>query len=124
MTNIPLTKIPRNIFQTWTTKNISSHFRSLIETWIENNPNYAYFLFDDDNCKTFIQKHFDIRVYNCYCRIVPGAFKADLWRYCILYVYGGVYADIKSCRVTKREHRYILYWKGTKKISTFMSTEN
>lgn len=26
--------------------------------------------------------------------LVPGAFKADLFRYCVLYVEGGVYADI------------------------------
>jgi hypothetical protein len=26
--------------------------------------------------------------------LVPGAFKADLFRYCVLYVQGGVYADI------------------------------
>jgi mannosyltransferase OCH1-like enzyme len=26
---------------------------------------------------------------------VPGAYKADLWRYCILYKKGGVYIDIK-----------------------------
>ena len=27
--------------------------------------------------------------------MVPGAYKADLWRYCILYIYGGIYIDIK-----------------------------
>lgn len=92
----PLIKIPRNIFQTWNTKDISPNFKGLTDTWKNNNPNYAYFLFDDDDRKTFIRKHFDTRVYNCYCRIVPGAFKADLWRYCILYVYGGVYADMDT----------------------------
>ena len=43
-----LTKIPRNIFQTWSTKNISDKFRELSQTWINNNTNYAYFLFDDE----------------------------------------------------------------------------
>jgi len=27
--------------------------------------------------------------------LVPGAYKADLWRYCILYKKGGIYLDIK-----------------------------
>jgi mannosyltransferase OCH1-like enzyme len=27
--------------------------------------------------------------------IKPRAYKADLWRYCVLYMYGGVYMDIK-----------------------------
>jgi hypothetical protein len=30
-----------------------------------------------------------------YDRLIPTAFKADLWRYCVLYKYGGVYLDIK-----------------------------
>ena len=46
-----LTKIPRNIFQTWKNKNISTEFSSLTQTWKEKNPNYAYFFFDDDDCK-------------------------------------------------------------------------
>ena len=95
------TKIPRNIFQTWKNKNISTEFSSLTQTWKEKNPNYAYFFFDDDDCKKFIKKHFEINVYNAYCRIIPGAFKADLWRYCILYIYGGVYVDIDTICIGK-----------------------
>jgi hypothetical protein len=93
---IPLIKIPRNIFQTWKTKNLSSGFESLTQSWKENNPNYAYFLYDDNDCENFIKKYFDNRIYNAYCRIIPGAFKADLWRYCVLYIYGGVYADMDT----------------------------
>ena len=91
-----LTKIPRNIFQTWETKDISEDFLTLTQTWKKMNPNYAYFLYDDNDCVSFIKKHYDIRVYNAFTRIIPGAFKADLWRYCILYIYGGVYVDIDT----------------------------
>lgn len=91
-----LTKIPRNIFQTWSTKNISDSFRELTQSWINNNKNYSYFLFDDKYCEDFIKKNFDENVFKAYCRIIPGAFKADLWRYCMLYIYGGVYADIDT----------------------------
>ena len=41
-----LIKIPRNIFQTWETKNLSTGFKSLTQSWKDNNPNYAYFLYD------------------------------------------------------------------------------
>ena len=37
-----------------------------------------------------------VKVYDAYTRIKPGAFKSDLWRYCVLYVYGGFYIDIDS----------------------------
>ena len=96
-----LTKIPRNIFQTWETKNISSGFNNLTQTWKDKNPNYSYFFFDKYDREQFIKKHFETNVYNAYCRIIPGAFKADLWRYCILYIYGGVYVDIDTICIGK-----------------------
>lgn len=91
-----LIKIPRNIFQTWKTKNISDGLNNLIQTWKDKNQNYAHFLFDDNDCEAFIKKNFDENVYKAYCKIIPGAFKADFWRYCILFIYGGVYVDIDT----------------------------
>jgi mannosyltransferase OCH1-like enzyme len=91
-----LIKIPRNIFQTWETKHFSNEFDILTQTWKYKNPNYAYFLFDSNDREDFIKKYFDENIYRAYCRIIPGAFKADLWRYCILFIYGGVYVDIDT----------------------------
>lgn len=51
-----LTKIPRNLFQTWSTKQISNNFNILSQTWREQNPHYAYFLYDDEDCEKFIKK--------------------------------------------------------------------
>jgi len=91
-----MSKIPRQIFQTWKTKEISNDFQKLPTTWISKNVGYNYFLYDDHDCEQFIRKHFDIKIYNAYCRIIPGAFKADLWRYCILYICGGIYVDMDT----------------------------
>jgi mannosyltransferase OCH1-like enzyme len=89
-------KIPRNIFQTWETKNISNGFKSLIETWKSKNKNYNYYFFDDNDRKKFIKDNFDENIYKAYCRIIPGAYRADLWRYCILFINGGIYVDIDT----------------------------
>jgi mannosyltransferase OCH1-like enzyme len=43
----------------------------------------------------FIQKHFTSDVADAFTTLLPGAYKADLWRLCILYVHGGYYMDIK-----------------------------
>jgi hypothetical protein len=93
---VKLIKIPRNIFQTWSTKNISNDLKKITETWSTKNPNYAYFLYDDNECDGFIKKHFSTNIHTAYRRLIPGAFKADLWRYCVLYIYGGVYVDIDT----------------------------
>ena len=89
-------KIPYNLFQTWSTKNISKDLQKIIDTWKYFNPEYTYYLYDDNECKEFIKNNFDEKVYNVYCKIIPGAFKADLWRYCVLYIHGGVYVDIDT----------------------------
>jgi FkbM family methyltransferase len=88
-------KIPYNLFQTFKTKDISPALQAFIDTWKEKNPEYTYNFYDDDMCDKFM-KEFDARTWKAYCRIIPGAFKADLWRYCVLYKYGGVYADVDT----------------------------
>lgn len=88
-------KIPYNLFQTFKTKDLTPAFQKVVESWKEKNPEYEYKFYDDQMCDSFM-KEFDVRVWKAYRRIIPGAFKADLWRYCVLYKYGGVYADIDT----------------------------
>ena len=45
------------------------------------NPKFNYFLFDDNDCREFIRLNFRPDVLNAYDRLIPGAYKADLWRY-------------------------------------------
>lgn len=73
-----------------------------------------HYLFNDSDCRTFIMNEYPPDVLMAYDRLIPTAFKADLWRYCILYKYGGVYLDIKyqfigNTSVTLRDivHRWI-----------------
>jgi len=91
-----MSKIPKLIFQTFKTKYFSNEFQSIIDTWKTYNPEYKYAIYDNTDCEEFIEKHFHKRVSDAYKRILPGAFKADLWRYCVLYIYGGVYVDIDT----------------------------
>ena len=91
-----LFKIPKYIFQKWQIKNITEELNGLVMSWRNNNPHYAYALFDDNDCEEFIKNNFEENVFKAYSRIIPGAFKADLWRYCVLYIYGGVYVDIDT----------------------------
>lgn len=89
-------KIPQKIFQTWENKDISHRFQKIIDTWREHNPNYEYYFHDSNDREEFIKNNFHSSIYQAYCKILPGAYKADLWRYCILYTYGGVYIDIDT----------------------------
>ena len=87
--------IPLNIYQTWHTKDLPPLMKNAVNKIIYSNPGFNYQLFDDNDCRNFIKDNFDANVLNAFDSLIPGAYKADLWRYCILYKNGGVYLDIK-----------------------------
>ena len=88
-------KIPRKVFQTWKTQDMPPKMKENRDRMIELNPDFQYILMDDGQCRDFIKENYDTKTLDVYDRLVPGAYKADLWRYCILYKYGGIYLDIK-----------------------------
>lgn len=105
-------EIPLKIFQTWNTKNLPIHMKKNSLLLQKQNPQFEYYLYDDEDCVAFIKKHFGPEVIKAYDTIVPGAYKADLWRYCVLYIHGGIYLDMKMrcvgdfrlIELTKQEH--------------------
>ena len=90
--------IPKKIFQTWEVKEneMTEEMQKIVNTWKQFNPDYEYNFYDKNDRELFIKNNFSKQIYEAYCRILPGAYKADLWRYCVLYKYGGVYIDIDS----------------------------
>jgi mannosyltransferase OCH1-like enzyme len=86
--------VPARLVQTWKTLDLGA-LAPIARTWREWNPGFAYTLFDDAACAALIDR-FGARVASAYARIGPGAFRADLWRYCELYANGGVYVDVDT----------------------------
>ncbi len=86
--------------------------RQNVDLLIKQNPEFEYHLFDDKDCRDFISQYFSSDVLNAFDNLLPGAYKADLWRYCVLYINGGIYLDIKyKCvngfkliALTEKEH--------------------
>lgn len=91
--------IPLNIYQTWETKDMPEKMRENVERLKSQNSEFNYHLFDANDRRKFIQDNFEEDVLKAYDKIIPGAYKADLWRYCILFKRGGVYLDIKYSNV-------------------------
>lgn len=83
------TKVPLNIFQAGINKNSISHNIRI------NNPEFNYFYFDEKDCDNFIYNNYSSSIYNAYKSLIPLEYKLDLWKYCILYKYGGIYIDDK-----------------------------
>lgn len=89
-------KVPKIIWQTMKTNRVPVILSDYANTWIEKNPEYEYRFLDDDDIIDFIRNDFP-EYLEAYQKIRYGASKADLWRYLIMYKYGGVYADM-DCR--------------------------
>lgn len=87
-------RIPKIIWQT--TKdpnNLHTNAKKSIASFLQKNPNYGWYIMDDEQCRQFIQDHFSQEFYNMYISLPIGVMKADVWRIAIIYVYGGVYID-------------------------------
>jgi hypothetical protein len=91
----PSRLIPRLVHQTWfedVTEKQYPNMSRLIESWKTSGWEYAFY--NDDTAREFLVRHFPPPVVEAYDAILPGAFKADLFRYCVLLIKGGVYADM------------------------------
>jgi len=87
-------RIPRRVMQTYhhldkIPQKVAAQFAALA-------PDYERVLYDDPTAVSFIRRHFDQGLVELFEGFRVGAFKADLFRYCYLYIEGGIYLDIKT----------------------------
>jgi mannosyltransferase OCH1-like enzyme len=89
--------IPFNIIQTGNNNKFKNilHFNSIM-TFIELNPEYTYIYYNDIDGRKFLRDNFSEDINYAYDIVVPGAFKGDILRYCLLYNMGGCYFDCKQ----------------------------
>lgn len=95
-------KFPRRIWQTWKVNPLFFEQRDHVvaQTWSQMNPSYRYEVLTDQNDFYYVESHFGPSGLNrpdiveTYQALTAKIIKADLLRYLIMYVEGGVYADI------------------------------
>lgn len=91
----PSRLIPKIIHQTWfedVTPEKYPNMSRLIESFKQSG--WSYVFYTDEEAQNFLSTHFPPEVRQAYDALRPGAFKADLFRYCALLIHGGVYADM------------------------------
>jgi mannosyltransferase OCH1-like enzyme len=87
--------IPKIIWQTHETA-----YDDLPQLYKENSQTYKDLGWEYRYCsaldrESFIAEHFP-EYLHLYLHIEPGIYRSDLWRYLVLYTYGGFYADMDS----------------------------
>ena len=94
---------PKVIIQTY-------HNKKLIPKKVYENikkfcPGYKHIIFDDNQCINFLSEHYGVTMVNAFNKF-NGAHKADLFRYCYLYTFGGIYLDIKTELIENIENTF------------------
>lgn len=91
-------KIPKLIHKTGPFKinNLPDSIKEIFNDLSIKNPDYKINYYDNDDCYNLIKDNFDSNVLFAYNKLKPTAYKADLFRYCVLYLYGGIYCDLSQ----------------------------
>jgi mannosyltransferase OCH1-like enzyme len=80
----PKTK-EKYLFQTYVNK--SKIPRDIYYNIKKYAPNYKHLIYDDNDIEIFLKEHFNKNVLDTFNSLKEGAHKADLARYCLLYIY-------------------------------------
>lgn len=87
-------QIPRVIHQTFEQSEVPAGMARAAQSWSALSPGFTWQFHDAATRRAFVETSFGGDVARAYAALTNGAFQADLWRYCLLYRQGGVYADI------------------------------
>jgi hypothetical protein len=96
---IPFSRaIPKLIHQTYSTPKLPDQLSDNVCRLRDLNPEWRYYFWDDISICDFIHDYYGNEILNLYSRINAnyGAARADVFRYFLMYQFGGVYLDIKS----------------------------
>lgn len=84
---------PLNLFLTYKSQDAVPQY--MMDRFRRHAQGFRIEFYDDARCVQFFKDNFPPRVLKHYQSIRKGAHRADLWRYCALWLHGGVYLDIK-----------------------------
>ena len=75
---------------------LSPELESIFNKILLQNPEYNLKYYDNSDCYKLIKNNFEPEVLWAYNTLIPTAYKADLFRYALLYLYGGIYSDLSQ----------------------------
>ena len=88
------TSIPRIVYQSWISRTMAPNMKDNLNKWRSMNRKSYEFIFFDDNEQRDWMKENCTEYWSAWNAIQLPAARADLFRYCILYVNGGVWSDV------------------------------
>ncbi len=90
--------IPKIIWQTYESDfdDLPEGAKEFAQTWKDNNPGWEYRYMSGRDRENFILENYGKEWHSIYKGYTLNALRADLWRYLVVYKYGGLYVDIDT----------------------------
>lgn len=90
--------IPKIIWQTYKDpyNNLPQYMHDAMQTWKDLNPEYEHRYMDDHQAADFVLTNFGQEWHDIFINAPVGVMRGDIWRYMIVYKYGGVYTDLDT----------------------------
>lgn len=82
------------IIQYWHSAEVPDYIAALIATFRERNPSMRHLVFSERTADSFIAERHGERHVRAFRACAVPAMQADYLRYCAVYTYGGIYADV------------------------------
>ena len=96
-------EIPKVIWQTYKVPyaELPEYATAASQTWSQLNPTWEHRYMSDERVFSFVQNEYGDEWYDIFKNKCPvGVMRADLWRYMVIYRYGGIYTDLDTiCNV-------------------------
>lgn len=92
-------RIPKHIHQTAKSRCVTTSFTKITNQWKQKLADHSYYFHDDEAVHRLFRidypefPHLKLVLQHC---VKNPTIKADLWRYLVLWVYGGIYADLDT----------------------------
>lgn len=94
---------PRIIWQTWKSKkDLPPNFQKYTSEWKRLHPGWKHVILDDNDLRNIVKTHLPSYL-GTYDGFLQNIERVDFARYALLYVYGGVYADMDMVPLTNFE---------------------
>lgn len=87
--------IPLNLYTYWHDENLPDFLKTNYDLLAKQHPLFNNELYNENTAEEFIKNNFHEDVLIAFKKLIPCAYKSDLFRLCILYKNGGIYLDIK-----------------------------